>query len=166
MLLGSNPINFTSGWTASPDAVTNVAEISNDVGGFKTLMIVGNRSGGLGRRVSVWDRFEVNGTFVNASSVEVKQDVHALLDDDYRDILDKIEKTPLFRYRFRASGIDQKQRVGVIAEEAPEDILDETGKCVSLLDYVGFLFAGLKAQAKVINKLVKMLSPNQQNVEL
>lgn len=166
MLLGSNPIFFTGGWSASPDQVTNVSEISNDVGVFQTLMIVGNRSFGLGRRVSVWDRFEVNGIFVNASSVEVKQDVHALLDDDYRDILDKIEKTPLFRYRFRASGIDQKQRVGVIAEEAPEDILDETGKCVSLLDYVGFLFAGLKAQAKVMNKLVRILDGPQQNVGL
>jgi hypothetical protein len=70
MLAGSNPLNFTSGWTESPDRVTNVAEICNDVGRFKTLMIVGNRSDarpdrpGFQRRVSVWDRLEVNGDLI------------------------------------------------------------------------------------------------------
>jgi hypothetical protein len=61
-LSGSNPIRVSSGWTAFPDPVTNKAEISNDTGTYKTLMIVGNQSAGLGRRVSVWDRLEVNGT--------------------------------------------------------------------------------------------------------
>jgi hypothetical protein len=59
---GSNPVRFTSAWSGFPDAATNHAEISNDTSAFKTLMIVGNKSAGLGRRVSVWDRLEVNGT--------------------------------------------------------------------------------------------------------
>jgi microcystin-dependent protein len=69
---GGNPIRFTSGWTGFPDAagVTNQAEIANDTGTYKTLMIVGNKSGGGNvRRVSVWDRLEVNGTCV-ATKVE------------------------------------------------------------------------------------------------
>lgn len=57
----NNPLRFSSGWTGFPDAATNRAEISNDVTTQKTLMIVGNKSAGLGRRVSVWDRLEVNG---------------------------------------------------------------------------------------------------------
>jgi hypothetical protein len=61
-LTASNSIRVSSAWTAFPDAVTNRAEISNDTGTFRTLMIVGNRSAGLGRRVSVWDRLEVNGS--------------------------------------------------------------------------------------------------------
>src|SRR5262249_6845838 len=93
MLMGANPINFTSAWTASPDAQTDVAEICNDTGTFKTLMIVGNRSAGVGpalqRRVSVWDRLEVNGdlqvtgsafkpgggTWVNPSDKELKKNI-------------------------------------------------------------------------------------------
>src|SRR5215510_301557 len=68
ILADSNPIRFTAGWTAFPDAITNGAEISNDIGAYKTLMIVGNRSAGIGRRVSVWDRLEVNGLlFVNGN---------------------------------------------------------------------------------------------------
>jgi len=153
LLASSNPLYITKVWNGFPDAVTNAAEISNDLGIYKTLMIVGNRSANLGRRVSVWDRFEVNGTFVNNSSIEAKQDVRALSEEDYRDIHNKVLKTPLYRYRFKARGIDQKLRMGVISEESPAEILDETGKYVSLLDYVGFLFAALKAQAKEIHTL-------------
>ena len=61
VLTGANPIRFTSDWSGFPDAATNQAEISNDTGSYKTLMIVGNKSAGLGRRVSIWDRLEVNG---------------------------------------------------------------------------------------------------------
>jgi|SRR5215216_1219700 hypothetical protein len=67
ILTGSNPVRFTSAHTGFSNSVTNQAEISNDTGTFKSLMIVGNRSGGLagpglGRRVSVYDTLEVNGT--------------------------------------------------------------------------------------------------------
>jgi hypothetical protein len=68
ILTGSNPIRFTSSWSAFPDAATNQAEISNDTGIYKTLMIVGNRSAGLDRRVSIWDRLEVNGQLEVTSS--------------------------------------------------------------------------------------------------
>jgi hypothetical protein len=61
ILTGSNPIRFTSGWSGFPEGATNQAEISNDTGTYKTLMLVGNRSAGSVRRVSVWDRLEVNG---------------------------------------------------------------------------------------------------------
>jgi hypothetical protein len=72
ILTGSNPIRFTSGWSGFPDPVNNQAEISNDTGTYKTLMIIGNKSGGLGRRVSVWDRLEVNGTLFANGSVGVR----------------------------------------------------------------------------------------------
>lgn len=69
VLTGSNPIRFTSAWSGFPDAVTNQAEISNDTVAYKTLMIVGNKSAGLGRRVSVWDRLEVNGKIKVAETI-------------------------------------------------------------------------------------------------
>lgn len=69
--VGSNPVRVTSTWSGSPDAKTNVSEISNDTRSYKTLMIVGNRSAGIkrasghiARRVSVWDLLEVNGRLV------------------------------------------------------------------------------------------------------
>jgi hypothetical protein len=67
ILTGSNPVQFTSAHSGFSNTATNQAEISNDTGTFKSLMIVGNRAGGLtgpglGRRVSVYDTLEVNGT--------------------------------------------------------------------------------------------------------
>jgi hypothetical protein len=66
ILTGSNPVRFTEAWSGFPDTATNQAEIANDTGTYKSLMIIGNRSAGLttpggGRRVSVWDVLEVNG---------------------------------------------------------------------------------------------------------
>jgi hypothetical protein len=63
ILTGTNPIRLSSVWTAFPDDKTNGAEICNDTTGHKTLMIVGNKSNGGGRRVSIWDILEVGGSF-------------------------------------------------------------------------------------------------------
>ncbi|WP_222850437.1 tail fiber domain-containing protein [Paenibacillus tengchongensis] len=68
MLSGSNPIRFTSVWSAFPDGKNNTAEISNDTTYHKALMIVGNQSAGQGRKVAIWDRLDVNGMlYVNGS---------------------------------------------------------------------------------------------------
>ena len=61
MLTTFNPIRFSSTWSGFPDDKTNGAEISNDVTGYKTLMIVGNKSAGGPRSVSIWDVLNVNG---------------------------------------------------------------------------------------------------------
>ncbi len=72
----SNMMRVTDGWTGFPDTATNRAEIANDTGTYKTLMIVGNKSAGLGRRVSVWDRLDVNGShIVNNGSMWVQTGV-------------------------------------------------------------------------------------------
>ena len=61
ILTDTNPLRFTSAWSNFTGSATNHAEISNDTVSYKTLMIVGNRSAGGVRRVSVWDRLEING---------------------------------------------------------------------------------------------------------
>ena len=65
----ANPLQIGgNGHTGFVNDATENAEISNDVTGFKALMILGNRSAGLGRRVAVWDRLEVDGTLVVTGS--------------------------------------------------------------------------------------------------
>jgi len=64
-----NPIRFSSDHTGFSNApAINQAEITSDTDTYKTLMLVGNRAGGIKdnngtilRRVSVWDRLEVHG---------------------------------------------------------------------------------------------------------
>lgn len=57
-------IKFTNAWSAYPDDKIDAAEISNDVGNYKTLMIVGNKAKSQGkglRTVGIWDQLDVNG---------------------------------------------------------------------------------------------------------
>jgi hypothetical protein len=61
ILTASNPIRFSSAWTDFPNNITNGAEICNDTTTFKTFMIIGNRSAGNLRSVSIWDVLNVNG---------------------------------------------------------------------------------------------------------
>jgi len=65
----ANPLLFSSGWQNFPGGANNRAEISNDTGTYKTLMVIGNKSNdGSTRRVSVWDRLEVNGSLAVTGS--------------------------------------------------------------------------------------------------
>lgn len=70
-----NPIRFTSSWQGFPDLANNHAEISNDTTNYKTLMIVGNSSGGQGRKVSIWDRLDVNGFLQVNGSAQITGDL-------------------------------------------------------------------------------------------
>lgn len=57
-------IKFTNAWSAYPDNRQDGAEISNDIGKYKTLMIVGNKAKSEGkgiRTVGIWDELDVNG---------------------------------------------------------------------------------------------------------
>jgi hypothetical protein len=76
ILGGTNPLHFTSVWRGWPSVGVKHSEICNDTNDLKTLAIVGNYSAGLGqRRVSVWDRLEVNGFLGVSGDVEVSGDI-------------------------------------------------------------------------------------------
>jgi hypothetical protein len=69
---GANPLQIGGGnHTGFVNLNSANAEISNDTGIYKSLMILGNTSAGIGRRVSVWDRLEVNGTLVVSGDVSL-----------------------------------------------------------------------------------------------
>jgi len=59
--VNTNKLKFSTQWTGFPDDKKDGAEISNDTDNYKTLMIVGNKSAGGPRSVSVWDKLTVNG---------------------------------------------------------------------------------------------------------
>ena len=75
LLIGSNPVRFTSEWTAFPDLTTNQAEICNDTTYYKALMIVGNQAAGQARKVAIWDRLEVNGLLYVNGSMKLSQEL-------------------------------------------------------------------------------------------
>lgn len=55
-----------------------------------------------------------------------------------------------------------KEKIGIIIEEAPEEIVSEgNAKAASLSEYISLLHAGLKAQQTEIESLKQMLKQLQ-----
>ena len=116
--------------------------------------------------------------FINISTSEAKKDIGFLADEDEDEILQKIASTSVATYYYNSdsecsaltevrpplanggltsvSGVRDscaKKRLGLIAEEAPLEILSVDGKGVDLYKMTSFVWAGLKAQQRQIDKL-------------
>jgi hypothetical protein len=70
-----NDIMLSKGWSGYPDSKPDHSEISNDIGDFKSLMLVGNRSSDPkgARKVSMWDNVDVHGNLHVEKNMNVQQ---------------------------------------------------------------------------------------------
>jgi hypothetical protein len=107
------------------------------------------------------------------SSREYKTNIVYLEEQDYEDILEDIEKMNLARYRWKKdvelggvasqdlsgdlSGTSTETMLGVIAEEAPQQVKAADGKSISLYDYASYALAGVKAVKGELDKLKSVL---------
>ncbi len=119
-----------------------------------------NRNGRINLR-----EIKIRGAIIAGSSREIKKDIKVLSQEAYTDVLEEIMKADVVRYRYKSEPDDAKLHIGVIAEDAPDAIVDEDRKTVRLIDYSAFLLAGIKAQQEIIQKLQSDLSDmkTQQN---
>ncbi len=124
--------------------------------GFPRIRVNGDGKVGIGTTAPA-ELLHVNGNvranaFLTTSSRAFKKEITPLEGKDYQDILGQINRIQLVRFLYTDE--DHRQpHLGVIAEDSPRQILDPTGKAVSLADYTSFLLAGLKAQAAQIEEL-------------
>ena len=86
------------------------------------------------------------------SSREEKRDIAALEDEEYGAVLKKIKEMDLFYYRYKNQE-DERRYLGVIAEEAPNQIVTRDRKGLSLSEFAAFAIAGIKAQQAIIEVL-------------
>jgi hypothetical protein len=96
------------------------------------------------------------------SSREYKRDVEALDAAALDGILAKIEATEVVHYRYVD---DDHRRLGVIAEDSPEEILSRDKRGVSLGEYSAFLLAGIKAQQRELRDQEQELAELRQRVD-
>lgn len=148
----------------------DTALISGGISGTKNVAFLGDTGGngdvliayggpgkvGIGTTIPS-EKLDVNGNvranaFLTSSSKELKKQITPLSHEDYQDILKQINGLQMVRFLYKHEQ-DRHLHLGVIAEDSPQEIVDEAGTAVSLYDYTSFLLAGLKAQSDEIEAL-------------
>lgn len=146
-------IKLSRQWTGYPDGGNgnDKSEISNDTNGFKTLMIVGNKSAGAERRVSVWDRLTVNGTFDNRSDEKAKQNIQDVPQDQIQNI-DKLRPVN-FEWKNNPKGGINSGFIAQDVEKVYPHLVSTDPNGHKNLNYLGIL-PMLVGNAQNVNKFV------------
>ena len=131
--------------------------IDSSGGAFRKGDLVFDRDGLGNFRIDKSGRLKLK-MILGLSSRKEKKQISSLSSEEYADILAKVRQTDLVRYRFKSEPDDSKLHLGVIAEDAPDVIVDEQKQHLRLIDYSGFLLAAIKAQQGIIDGLQAELS--------
>ncbi|MFC1802164.1 tail fiber domain-containing protein, partial [Patescibacteria group bacterium] len=99
-------------------------------------------------------------SFVNTSTRDAKKDIVHFDSEDEDNVLEKIKDMKVARYRYKgewtgskASNLDDKLSIGLIAEESPEEVLSPDGRGVDIYKLSSFVLAGVKAQQSQIEQI-------------
>ena len=93
----------------------------------------------------------VGGVWTNASSRELKTDIEPLKNEEYSDILKKLEDLDVVHFKYKSE--PEVEHIGMIAEDVPEEMASPDRKGIPTADAIAFLMAAVKAQQTQIEKL-------------
>lgn len=86
------------------------------------------------------------------SSIRYKEDVRELTLEEYQQALRQLLDTRVVHYRYLGQDAIAKEKIGVIVEEAPAQLIAEgADDAIAMGDYVSMLHAALKAQQAMID---------------
>jgi len=96
--------------------------------------------------------------FVNVSTRDAKKNITYLNDDEKLETLTKLGKMKIAQYRYKTDNDSDPLRLGLIAEEAPAEVLSASGKGVDIYKLTTFTLAAVQAQQKSIEAIDARLS--------
>ena len=91
--------------------------------------------------------------FVNISTKTSKKDITYITDEEKGTILEKLEAVDVAEYHYKHEDDSAPMRLGLIAEEAPADVLSISGKGVDIYKLVTFTLAGVQELADKIKEI-------------
>jgi hypothetical protein len=83
-------------------------------------------------------------SFVNISTRDEKKDINYLSTEDKVSILDRIKNIGIATYHYNSESDASPLRLGLIAEEAPLEVLSASGKGVDIYKLSTFILAGVQ----------------------
>ena len=92
-------------------------------------------------------------SFVNISTKTAKKDIAYFDESDRRSMLEKIKTIGIAEYRYNGESESAPLRLGLIAEEAPAEVLSASGKGVDVYKLSTFILAGVQEQQKRLESL-------------
>ena len=92
-------------------------------------------------------------SFVNISTSASKKDVAYVDEENKRSMLDKLRNIKVAEYRYNNEVGTAPLRLGLIAEEAPQEVLALGGKGVDIYKLATFILTGVQEQQKKIDNL-------------
>ena len=84
------------------------------------------------------------GVWTNASSRELKTDIEPLKNEEYSDILKKLEDLEVVHFKYKSE--PDVAHIGMIAEDVPDEMASPDRKGIPTADAIAFLMAAVKAQ--------------------
>ena len=92
------------------------------------------------------------------SSRDFKKDISLFTAQDTQALFSKIDQLNIVRFHYKEAKPGSRLETGVIAEEAPKELVTEDGKALSTTDAIGFLVAGVQGLQKEKEALEKRIA--------
>jgi hypothetical protein len=109
-----------------------------------------------GRMGLTSDIIGIGGTLALASAIssarEYKEDIEEM---EPSEAMKKLAQATVYRFKYRKGIADEDEHVGIMADDAPDEVRRMDGKAVDLMSEVGMTIAGLKDVHKRLKKLEK-----------